>query len=121
MSEAAFAAPGRTRIFAGSRTALCLLVAGFLLAACSASGPKLISSTSVNGQTVKVFAVGGASPSVDISQIGDTTELKIGAHTIVIKSDGSVTVDGQSKSYGKFTELDVTIGDGDKVDIKVAN
>jgi hypothetical protein len=86
-----------------------------------ASTPNLVSSTSANGRTIKVFVVGDGSPSVNIAQINDKATLKIGAHTILIAPDGRVSVDGKETSYGKFSELDVTIGADDSIVIKVAN
>jgi predicted amidohydrolase len=86
-----------------------------------ASSPRLVSSSSTNGRTIKVFAVGNGSPSVDVEQINDKATLKFGAHTILIAPDGRVSVDGKETSYGKFIELDVTIGDNDSIVIKVAN
>jgi hypothetical protein len=58
---------------------------------------------------------------VDVEQINDKATLKFGAHTILIAPDGRVSVDGKETSYGKFIELDVTIGDNDSIVIKVAN
>jgi hypothetical protein len=86
-------------------------------ASCSAAGPQLIASTSVNGKTVKVFAVGG-SQSADINQTNDITTVKVGSHSIIIYPDGRVSVDGNVTPYGAFTEIDLTI-DGDKVEAKV--
>lgn len=86
-----------------------------------ASTPNLVSSTSSNGRTIKVFVVGDGSPSVNIAQINDKATLKIVAHTILVSPDGRVSVDGKETSYGKFSELDVTIGADDSIVIKVAN
>ncbi len=102
-----------------------LVCALFVLAILAASGavakPQLISSSSVNGKTVNVYAEGSGSQNADIEQNNDITILKIGSHTIIINPDGRVSVDGKETSYGPFKELDVTIGDGDKIEIKVAN
>ncbi len=86
-----------------------------------ASNPRLVSSTSINGRTIKVLVVGNGSPSVNLQQRDDNATLKIGTHTILIAPDGRVSVDGKETSYGIFRELDVTIGDDDTVQIKVAN
>ena len=101
---------------------VCALFALAILAASGAvAKPQLISSSSVNGKTVNVFADGNGSQNVDIEQNNDITILKIGSHTIIINPDGRVSVDGKEASYGPFKELDVTIGDGDKIEIKVEN
>jgi hypothetical protein len=65
--------------------------------------------------------VGNGSPSVNVQQINDNATLKIGAHTILVAPDGRVSVDGKETSYGIFKELDVTVGDRDTVEVKVAN
>jgi hypothetical protein len=97
----------------------------FALALFAASGavakPQLISSSSVNGKTVNVYAEGSGSRNADIEQNNDITILKIGPHTIIINPDGRVSVDGKETSYGPFKELNVTFGDGDKIEITVAN
>lgn len=97
----------------------------FALALFAASGavakPQLISSSSVNGRTVNVYAEGSGSQNADIEQNNDITILKIGAHTIIINPDGRVSVDGKETSYGPFRELNVTVGSGDKIEITVAN
>jgi hypothetical protein len=85
---------------------------------CSKSGPQLIASSTVNGKTVKVFSDGGPER-VALERNGDTTRVTFGSHEIVINPDGSVSIDGTEKPYGKFTEIDITIGAGDKIDIKV--
>ncbi len=99
---------------------VCALFALAILATSGAvAKPQLISSSSVNGKTVNVYAEGSGSQNADIEQNNDITILKIGPHTIIINPDGRVSVDGKETSYGLFSELDVTIGDGDKIEIKV--
>jgi hypothetical protein len=86
-----------------------------------ASNSRMVSSTSVNGQTIKVFVAGNTSPSVNVQQINGNATLNVGTHTIHVTPDGLVSVDGNENSYGRFRELDVTIGDGDSIQIKVMN
>jgi hypothetical protein len=86
-----------------------------------AQAAKLVSSTSVNGRTIRVFVVGNGSPAVSVQQINDHAMLKVGTHTIAVSSDGRISVDGNENSYGQFHELDVTFGSDDSVQIKVTN
>jgi hypothetical protein len=86
-----------------------------------AQAPKLVSSTSVNGRTIRVFVVGNCSPVVNVQQINDHAMLKVGTHTIAVSSDGRISVDGNENSYGQFHELDVTFGADDSVRINVTN
>lgn len=113
----------RTSPLLGLRgSVVCALFALAILAASGAvAKSQLISSSSVNGKTVNVYAEGSGSQNADIEQNNDITILKIGPHTIIINPDGRVSVDGKETSYGPFKELNVTIGDGDKIEIKVAN
>ena len=96
-----------------------LLALAVLTAGCAPSGPRLISSSSVNGRTIKVYASGSAAQNSDIEQNNDVTKLKLGTHVLVINADGRVSLDGKETAYGTFSELSVTIGDGDKVEVKV--
>lgn len=106
------------RAFLRAGATFILLSSATLAAGSSPSDPQLIASTTVNGRTIKVFAVG--SHSADIDQTNDTTSVKVGSHTIIVYPDGRVSADGNVTSYGAFNELDVTI-DGDKIDIKVVH
>ncbi|WP_164076741.1 hypothetical protein, partial [Stenotrophomonas maltophilia] len=71
-------------------------------------GPTLISSSTVNGKTINVFASGNAPRNSDIEQTGATTRLKLGTRVVVINPDGRVSVDGVETAYGPFTEMSVT-------------
>lgn len=80
---------------------------------------RLLASSSVNGRTFRVFSVGGGSPRVVLSQVDATARISFGTHAIVVAADGTVTVDGETRSQGAFRGLDVTIGDGERIDLKV--
>ena len=98
-----------------------VLAVAMLVASCGSSGPKLIASSSVNGKVVKVFSTGDAPDTANTEQTNDTTKVTVGSHVIVIKSDGHVSVDGKETAYGPFKELDVTVGDAGKIEVKVVN
>ncbi|MGA2945124.1 MAG: TIR domain-containing protein [Xanthobacteraceae bacterium] len=85
------------------------------------TGPIEVASSSVNDRTIRVFAVGSGAPNAGISQINDEAQVTVGNRTIVIRPDGRVTLDGKTTAYGHFKELDVMIGHGDKIDIKVSH
>lgn len=101
------------------RSALVAFAAALLLAACSPSGPQLIASTTVNGRTIKVYATGSASRSSSVEQNGAVTRITVGNRRTVIDPDGRVSVDGTETAHGAFTELSVTFGDGDRVEVRV--
>lgn len=101
------------------RSALVAIAATLALAACSPSGPQLIASTTVNGRTIKVYAAGSASRSSSIEQNGAATHVTVGNRRVVIHPDGRVSVDGTETAHGAFSELSVTFGDGERVEVRV--
>jgi len=102
------------------RDALALIGAALALGACSPFGPSEIASTTVNGRTIRVFARGSASRSSSVEQSGQTTRLTLGNNQVVIVNpDGRVSVNGTETAHGPFTELSITIGDGDRIEVKV--
>ena len=100
------------------RNAFLMIGAALALGACF--GPSEIASTTVNGRTIKVYATGSASRSSSIEQSGQTTRLTLGNNQVVIVNpDGRVSVNGTETAHGPFTELSITIGDGDRIEVKV--
>lgn len=97
--------------------AVIALAAG--LAACNPFGPTLISSSTVNGKKINVFASGSAPRNSDVEQNGTATRLKLGTRVVVVNLDGRVSVDGVETAYGPFTEINVTLGDNNTIEVKV--
>ena len=100
------------------RGLLSLALAALTLAACS-PGPQLVTSTTVNGQTIKVYATGSGARTSRVEQNGGETRVAIGGAQVAVHPDGRVVVNGAETRYGPFAELAVTVGDGDRVEVKV--